>query len=116
MAVFLPRTSECLTSDVFSSCLMNDQDSRQAKLRFLLTDLAPGQSRAYGCNVTSVHHGRQARINTWVLIVEISSKLFVYMPFYFYLFVMAIANKFECFCLIIPVYFQKLVFSPCEWS
>ena len=67
-------TGECLTSGRFSSCLLNKANFRQTKLRTLLVDLQPGESRGFGCNITGVEAGGNTRVLSQVLVVRKSSE------------------------------------------
>ena len=67
-------TGECLTAGRFSSCLISKDNFRQTKLRTLLVDMRPGESRGFGCNITGVEPGGTTRIVSRVLVVRKSSE------------------------------------------
>lgn len=67
-------TGECTTGGAFSSCVLHNRDTRKTRLRTLVMDLEHGQSRTYGCEVTSFRSGERARISTWSLTVRAGSK------------------------------------------
>lgn len=48
-----PMKKECLTFGEFSSCFLDTTDTRKSRLRILVSDLAVGQTRMYGCVVSS---------------------------------------------------------------
>lgn len=47
------QTRECFTFMEFSSCLMDPADTRRSRLRVLVSDLDEGDTRHFGCDVTS---------------------------------------------------------------
>lgn len=59
------RNRKCRTSENFVSCEINDVDSRQSRLTILVTDLAPGHSRAYVCNATTVEASGETKVISW---------------------------------------------------
>ncbi|KAK7490325.1 hypothetical protein BaRGS_00018486, partial [Batillaria attramentaria] len=63
------RKRECSTSHSYVACHIDDADSRKSKLRALVADLNEGESRAYGCNLTSLGSGGQAKLISWSLVV-----------------------------------------------
>lgn len=63
------QTRHCSTSEMFVSCVMDDRDSRQTKLRALVTNLPEGAARMYGCNVTAVKDGWKVKAFSWSLTV-----------------------------------------------
>ena len=66
---------ECSTSDGnFASCVIDAADSKKTRLRALLTDLLEGETRVYGCNVTSFRSGGRVKIITWSLVVRLRGK------------------------------------------
>ena len=67
---------QCSTSEAsFASCRVDaGGDSRGTTLRALVTDLLEGQTRAYGCNVTSFRSGGRVEAVTWSLLVRIPGK------------------------------------------
>ena len=69
-------TRTCLTAGYFSSCLFHPSDTRQSRLRTLVTlkDLGYGQERWFGCNVTAFVSGGRSMIYSWRLAVSKSRK------------------------------------------
>ena len=73
-----PLKGECLTSLSFSSCVIEDNDSRRTKLRTLVLDLQGNDSRDYGCNVSSSKGpGESIGTTTWKITVKSISELAV---------------------------------------
>ena len=68
--VMLLLQPSCSTSDVFSSCLVDERDSRRTALKTLVTDLRPGEAREYGCNVTLMKAGAKTESRLWTVRVE----------------------------------------------
>lgn len=69
-----PLKHECLTSSSFSSCQIDPKDSRNTKLRTLVTDLKAKETRAYGCNITSSKAGGRVGETSWVVNVGVMRK------------------------------------------
>ena len=69
-------TKACLTSGYFSSCLFHQSDTRQSKLRTVVgvQDLADGEEKWIGCNVTAFVSGGRSMIYSWKLAVSRSRK------------------------------------------
>ena len=66
-----PLKGECLTSLTFSSCVIEDNDSRRTKVRSLVLDLEVDESRDYGCNVsTSKGPGEAIGTTGWRITVR----------------------------------------------
>ena len=61
---------DCTTSDDYASCYVSDGDSRQSSLSVLISDLAEGQSRVYGCNVTALLSRIHTRVYSWSVTVR----------------------------------------------
>ena len=71
-----PLKRECLTSMSFSSCVIEDNDSRRTKLRTLVLDLKEKESRDYACNVSSSKGpGESIATTTWKITVKSISEL-----------------------------------------
>lgn len=68
-SVTLLLNSKCTTSDMFSSCEIDAQNTRNTAVRALLLDLRPGQVREFGCDVT-VLVGARSQTLTWQLDVR----------------------------------------------
>ena len=62
-------TLECLTFSEFSSCVLNSTDSHQSRLRVLVSDLEAGQSRDYGCEVSTLKSLEGAKTTLWTISV-----------------------------------------------
>ena len=54
---------QCSTRHLFSSCLIDLTDSRRSRVRSLIRDLDPGESRTYHCQVGIFNSG--AKIIEW---------------------------------------------------
>lgn len=62
---------QCTTSDDYSSCFLSDDgDSRKSSLSALISDIAEGQSRVFGCNVTALLSRIQTRVFSWSVTVH----------------------------------------------
>lgn len=59
------RSQECSTGDSFSSCFIDNRDTRNTRISSLITDLAGGESKEYGCNITSFKSGTRAYFLSW---------------------------------------------------
>ena len=68
------KNQECSTSSSYIACHL-DTDSRKSKLKALVDDLAEGQSRVYGCNVSVFVSGFRAQLFSWSISVKRISKL-----------------------------------------
>ena len=69
------RKMECSTSDRYVACHLDDTDTRKSRLMALVDDLAEGQSRVYGCNVSAFASGMQIELFSWSITVHHISKL-----------------------------------------
>ncbi|XP_076457965.1 uncharacterized protein LOC143291754 isoform X9 [Babylonia areolata] len=56
---------QCSTSHRFVACHLDPADTRQSRLKVLIDDLAEGQSKVYGCNVTFVTPDMQVKTFSW---------------------------------------------------
>lgn len=65
-----PLTNDCFTGVDFSSCLIDTIDKRNSRVRVLVYDLQEGETRQYGCNVSSFKHKEQAGTITWSILVR----------------------------------------------
>ena len=74
LAIANLRKRSCSTSQTFIACHIDESDSRRSKIKALISDLTEGQSRAYGCNLTSLNSAGQSSIVSWSLVVTRSSK------------------------------------------
>ena len=68
------KNQQCSTSTSYVACHL-DSDSRKSQLRALVADLAEGQSRVYGCNVSAFVSGFRVQLYTWSITVRHISKL-----------------------------------------
>ncbi|XP_076457960.1 uncharacterized protein LOC143291754 isoform X5 [Babylonia areolata] len=66
------KKKECQTSRVYVSCSGLDEggDSRESVMRMVVADLAEGQSRVFGCNVTALVGGVEMRSLSWSIRVS----------------------------------------------
>lgn len=70
-------TNQCVTYGDFSSCTIDSGNTRNSRIRILVTDMAEEEARKYGCNVTSFKLvGEIPRAVTWSITVTRPSKLF----------------------------------------
>ena len=67
--------NKCTTSTSFSSCLLDEHDSRKSKLVTLVTDLGVGESRSYGCTVGYETNGWTNTI-TWSTVLRRNRRFF----------------------------------------
>lgn len=68
---------ECSTSEDYVSCDIVESESRRSRLKALVADLAEGQSRVYGCNVTALISGSTTGIMSWsITLHHVPSKFF----------------------------------------
>ena len=74
MAFVSPKTSECTTAEAFSSCIVDGGSSRNTRLKTLVLDLRVGESRVFGCNVTSLDSQKRLVTTSWSLVVVRNSK------------------------------------------
>lgn len=68
------RKQECYTSESFVSCDIDNSDSRRSNLKTLVADLAEGQTRVFGCNLTAVAARGRMLSYSWKLSVYQPSK------------------------------------------
>ena len=69
-----PVTNECITFGEFSSCTLDSSDTRNSKLRVLVSDLKEGESRRYGCTASSFGSFGESFSATWSVTVHRASK------------------------------------------
>ena len=72
-----PYTNECITFTDYSSCYIDTSDTKQSRLRVLVSDLTEGHSRRYGCNITTFKSVGHTKTSTMYIAVERKSKLYV---------------------------------------
>lgn len=65
-----PLKNECLTSRSFSSCVIDEKDSRRTRLRSLVIDLGSEEARWYGCNVSSSQARSPIKVTSWSVVVK----------------------------------------------
>ena len=61
---------ECSTSEDYVSCDIVESESRRSRLKALVADLAEGQSRVYGCNVSALMSGVRMQTFSWSVTVR----------------------------------------------
>ena len=69
-----PMTNECITFGDFSSCVIDTGDSRNSRLRLLVSDLEEGESRKYGCTASSFGPFGETNAVTWSVTVQRNSE------------------------------------------
>lgn len=74
LALLNMATRHCSTAHAFVSCHVHDSEPRRSHVTVLVTDLQEGESRKYGCNVTSVSAGGQVQTTAWAVSVQRLSK------------------------------------------
>lgn len=57
--------NECTTSGSFSSCIINERDSRATVLRTLVMDPDHRRTRDFVCEINSLKAGSRSQILTW---------------------------------------------------
>ena len=65
---------QCSTSESFVACDIDEANGRRSVLKVLVVDLSEGQSRVYGCNLTSLMSGGRIALTSWSLVVTRPSK------------------------------------------
>lgn len=68
-------TNSCLTHGEYSSCIIDTSDSRNSKVRVLVSDLEEGESRTFGCDVKAFTSRGETTKSTTSLVVTRHSKL-----------------------------------------
>ena len=66
---------ECLTSDQFSSCFIDEADSKSTRLKTLVS-LREGEVRVLGCNVSCFVPGGRVQTVSWFVTLVHTSKCF----------------------------------------
>ena len=74
LAAMNMRKHECSTQEEYTSCDMVDSDPSKSRLRALITDLAEGQSRVYGCNISVLISGIRMESFSWTITLRHISK------------------------------------------
>ncbi|KAL8577615.1 hypothetical protein ACOMHN_036806 [Nucella lapillus] len=62
-----PLKNNCFTFSEMSSCSIVKNDTRKSQLRILVSDLAEGEKRRYGCTTTSFDTDGDTGTSSWVL-------------------------------------------------
>ena len=65
-----PLTNECITYLEFSSCVIDASDTRNTRVRILVSDLEQGQSRRYGCEIISFKSGQGTNTSVSYIVVR----------------------------------------------
>ena len=74
LALLNVYTSNCLTHGEYSSCLVDEGEPRGSKVRVLVADLAEGESRTYGCDVTAFTSRGKTTTSTQSIVVTRQSE------------------------------------------
>ncbi|KAK7490259.1 hypothetical protein BaRGS_00018420 [Batillaria attramentaria] len=61
------KNKECSTTDVFTSCVIDEKNSRKSSVKVLLLGLSQKETRVYGCDVTTLKSGDRPAITSWLL-------------------------------------------------
>ena len=69
-----PVTNECIMFGEFSSCVVDASNTRNARLKVLVSDLAAGESRRYGCTASSFGPFGETNVVTWSVTVKRDSE------------------------------------------
>ncbi|XP_025101727.1 uncharacterized protein LOC112568586 isoform X15 [Pomacea canaliculata] len=64
-----PLTNECKTFEEFSSCVIDTADTRNSKVRVLVSEMEEDESRQYGCTATSFGDLGHPYIFDWFITV-----------------------------------------------
>ena len=78
------KKRECSTLEEYTSCDMVDSDPSKSRLRALITDIAEGQSRVYGCNISVLISGIRMESFSWTITLRHISKWLVGIPSVFW--------------------------------
>ena len=66
--------NSCFTHTDFSSCYIDQSDSRKSRLRILVSDLEEGESRKYGCKANIIDTRGETTSSNWSILVSRESK------------------------------------------
>ena len=69
-----PVKDECVTFGEFSSCLIDTSNTRNSRLRVLVSDLEEGEDREYGCTVSTFGPLGEYDAATWSITVRRNSE------------------------------------------
>ncbi|XP_025102313.1 uncharacterized protein LOC112568945 isoform X6 [Pomacea canaliculata] len=61
---------ECTTSELFVSCDVDTTDSKRSRLSVLISDLAEGETRTLGCNISTIAAGGRFRTLSWRIVLR----------------------------------------------
>ena len=67
--------NSCVTFGDFSSCFVDTVDTHKSSLRTLVVDLDEGESKAYGCNASTLNSLGYTQTLTWTILVTRRRKL-----------------------------------------
>ena len=76
LAIANPLVNECITFTEYSSCSIDRSDTRNSKLRVLVSDMVEGEVREYGCRVNSFDSFGDTITSTWSIRVGRESEYF----------------------------------------
>lgn len=68
------KTNECRTAGQFSSCRIDERNSRKTRLSTLVLDLKVDEVRWYICNITTLKEGRWVNVLLWSVEASRESK------------------------------------------
>ena len=69
-----PVKNECVTFEEYSSCEIDSSDTRNSRLRVLVSDLREGERRKYGCTASSFGPFGETNVARWSLVVKRNSE------------------------------------------
>ena len=61
--------NSCVTFGDYASCRVDTADTHKSSLRALVVDMAEGESKAYGCNASTLNSLGYTRTVTWTILV-----------------------------------------------
>ena len=67
-------SSECMTYSEYSSCFIDESDPKRSRLRVLVSDLAEGEKRIYGCEADRVKYLERTKTSVWSILLERNSE------------------------------------------
>lgn len=70
-------TNSCITLGDFSSCHIDSADTHRSRLKILVVDLDEGESREYGCVVTTVSSFGNAEVTNLKILVSRKREAFL---------------------------------------
>lgn len=59
------KTRECSTSNIFSSCVIDEKNSHLSKISILILGVASHETQEFGCDVTTYKPGDRPKIVSW---------------------------------------------------